>query len=358
MRAWMGGAVAAWSAMACTGARAQVDDVAPNANGVLRENVARLVADLDAADPRTRESASKELAESPELALKDLEHALHGESGAALSAEQRHRLLTAAFRRFMSPGEPRAAMGVQFDDSVRESGVRLQGTVEGFNAHEALRTGDRVEFISGIKVRDRAHAVAIIVSHDPGDEVELGVVRDGAPARLRVRMGARTALNNAVGLNLESLQDAWAIRSARNGDSAHEAPRVIDCGLPPTAWPAPEEDAPRNGAAVAAGGEARGAPDPAFLARAIDGAPRGARVRRFPQFEEPQQIAQAIQLFRDQAATLLLEIARLEQAARQPGIADARKEQLRRQIEIHREQLRETQQVISEFERQARRMRR
>jgi hypothetical protein len=254
-------------------------------------------------------------------------------------------------------------MGVQFDESVREAGIRLQGTVEGFPSHEALRSGDRIESIAGVKVRDRAHAVAIIVSHDPGDEAEIGLVRDGVPLRVPVRMGARAALNNAVGLTIESLNDAWAIRAARYGESTGEAARVIDCGLPPAAWPAPAEEPPRNGPVVAAGGEARGAPDPVLLARALDTPSRAGRERRFPQirFDGPraaEQIAQAIQVFRDQAGVIEGVIDRNEQLLREPGLSAPRRAQVQQEVEMLRMQLRDLREAIMDLQRQAQRTRR
>ena len=365
MRAWIGAAAAAIAAFAGAPSPGQLDEsvARPSINGEpANAAVSRLVRDLDSQDPKVREEASRELTTSTELSLKDLERSLHGERGSTLSPEQRYRLFAAAFRRFRSPGEPRAAMGVQFDESVREAGVRLQGTVDGFHSHEALRSGDRIESIGGVRVRDRAHAVAIIVSHDPGDEAEIGLVRDGVPLRVRIRMGARAALNNAVGLTLDALNDAWSIRAARYGESAGVEPgRIVDCGLPPAAWPEPTEQAPRNGAAAAAGGEARGAPDPVLLARALDGA-RG-RPRRFPalRFEGPQaaeQIGQTIQMLRDQAGVIESVIARNEVLLRDPNLSAPRRVQIQQEVDMLRTQLGDLRRAIDDLQRQATRMRR
>lgn len=355
MRATIGLAAAAMCGAWLVPARGQVDAATTPQPPAAAEDVPRLIAELDSADPLRREHASDELSTGFGLALKDLERALTDHAGAPLSPEQRHRLLSAARLRFRS--EPRAAMGVQFDNTVREAGIRLNATVEGFNAQELLRPGDRIESIAGAKVRDRDHAVAIIVAHDPGDEVEVRLARDGAAMAVRVRLGPRNLLQNAMGLTPESIDDAWAIRSAPYADAVRTPARVIECAVPASGWPGGDETPPPDGAAASAGGEARGAPDPVLLARALDGRvdltrlPRTRREQLLPNIGPPGRMMDEAKVLRDLSATIENAINVNLGLIRDPSVSPERRSRASREVAAMQIQLAEFRNRIEQLER-------
>lgn len=229
-----------------------------------KADLERLVAALDADDPAARENATRALAEDQRVTLRRLEPYL---SDAALSREQRRRLLSSAFDRFAR--EPRAAMGVSFEPLAREAGLRLATVVPNFPCATLLKPGDRVLAFDGVALRDQQHAVATIIAHDPGDEIEVSLQRQGESLTIAVPLGRRDRLDTPVPASGQMLVEAWTIRS-RDFAADVEAP-VIDSGLAPGEWtdfPAPDA---RDGAPVIAGGEPRGGFDPALAGGGRDG---------------------------------------------------------------------------------------
>ncbi len=229
-----------------------------------KADLERLVAALDADDPAARENATRAIAEDQRVTLRRLEPYL---SDAALSREQRRRLLSAAFERFAR--EPRAAMGVSFEPLAREAGLRLATVVPNFPCAALLKAGDRVLAFDGVALRDQQHAVATIISRDPGDEIEVSLQRQGEPLTVAVPLGRRDRLETPVPASGQMLVEAWTIRSRTF--AADVEPSVIDSGLAPGEWadfPAPD---PREGAPVIAGGEPRGGFDPALAGGGRDG---------------------------------------------------------------------------------------
>lgn len=242
----LGAGAAAWAQV---GARAGDD-----AQGV----PAAIIADLGADDPAQRERASIALEADPSgVSLKAIESCLRRDD---LAAEQRRRLLAAAFARFRDPSG-RAGMGVAFDIVARESGLRLGTIVPDFPAASVLRQGDRLLTFDGVPLRDREHAIALIVARDPGDEVSLGIVRGGEPMTVAARMGRRDALDNPTPVEGPILAEAWAIRSAAFTAPERAIP-VIDGGISRSAWELRDTPGETPSLVVTAGGEGRGGVDP------------------------------------------------------------------------------------------------
>jgi hypothetical protein len=204
-----------------------------------------LVEELNSDDVATRLNADAMLmtAMAP---LRELERCLLRDD---LTAEQRMRLTAAAYVAFTT--ESRAAMGVQFSPSPDQHSILLIYTDPKFDVHSKLRVGDRVQAMDGVRLQDIEHAIAIIQSHSPGDEVAVGVERNGQLLDLKVVLGSRDALPSA-----NAVKDrAWIIRSAAYAPRLREE-AVIDSGLAPDAWHGPVE-ARSPAVFVVAGGEAR-----------------------------------------------------------------------------------------------------
>jgi hypothetical protein len=71
-------------------------------------------------------------------------------------------------------------------------GVTLAEVSEGSPAAEAgLRAGDRIVRWDGQKIADIGAWMGLLAQNDPGDEVNVGLVRDGEEVTVRVTLGAR-----------------------------------------------------------------------------------------------------------------------------------------------------------------------
>ncbi|MEQ8845203.1 MAG: PDZ domain-containing protein [Phycisphaerales bacterium] len=129
---------------------------------------------------------------------------------------------------------PRAGLGITYDQSPAEIGVRLGGTVPGFDAHEKLRSGDIVLSLSGIPIEGGTPDLPVaIASHQPGEQAEIELIRDGERTSVMVTLGRREDLNSARRLDEPVLRRAWAMRMDRlRGLSDRqrlntEAPRLV-----------------------------------------------------------------------------------------------------------------------------------
>ncbi|MCC6676763.1 MAG: PDZ domain-containing protein [Phycisphaerales bacterium] len=144
-----------------------------------------------------------------------------------LSEEQRLRLNSAGYRLFT--GSVRGAMGVQFSDSTPQ-GVVIGRTIEGFDSRVTLRPEDVIRTIDGRPALDQDHVRALIISHDPGDEVSVGLLRNGEPLMVTLRMGRFDQLRDRnLGPDEQALQQAWRVRLARLArEAAARLPAPID----------------------------------------------------------------------------------------------------------------------------------
>ncbi|MCC6660189.1 MAG: PDZ domain-containing protein [Phycisphaerales bacterium] len=239
-------------------------------------NLDRLVANLDADDPWSRQEASTTLIAGV-FPLKEIE----GQLGRTdLSAEQRHRLMTVAASLFFM--EPRAAMGISLAGvpgiDQDDPAAYIASTEPGFDSQRVLRPEDRLDFLDGQRVRSKQHAIDIIQSHDPGDTISMEVFRNGQVLPLTVRLGSRNELPGGGGGATPLSGRAWQIRSA----GYTSATRIVDSTAGPEAWLPLPNDPRRFVGPVApgavAGGEARTVPQEPMAVRNPDR--RGPRVVR------------------------------------------------------------------------------
>jgi|GEM_PF-3904760 len=152
------------------------------------------------------------------------------------SPEQRARLLLLgpdAMRR-----APRAAMGVRF--SQEDARAVVQATLDGFDSRRALRAGDTLLSIDGQGVTNQGSARPIIVSHDPGQEVEVQVLRAGKVATVHLTLGDFDSLDRdeprgfGSQLSMTDLERAWELRQAREG--ARQAPAPLTGAVTSEQW--------------------------------------------------------------------------------------------------------------------------
>jgi hypothetical protein len=161
-----------------------------------------VVADLGSNDFKAREAATDELADGKMYSLAQLEGAL---KDPALTAEQKMRIERAGLRTFKDT--PHGALGVEFTGAITIAEI---GSVKkGFPSALTLKPGDIITQIDGEPVTSRvsqdgrASSVRVlVVSHEPGDEVPVVVLRNGAPVKLTVKFGDfRDLKQDPVGLN-------------------------------------------------------------------------------------------------------------------------------------------------------------
>jgi hypothetical protein len=135
-------------------------------------------------------------------------------------------------------------MGVSFAvlDSAGE-GVKVGAAVDGFDSRRVLRPGDVIREMDGVvitggdQMEARNQMIALIVSHDPGDQVTLGLTRAGEPVTVRLTLGNYTALGrNANELDAPRLRAAWELRCRRMGAAPADDSDVVEAGLSPQRW--------------------------------------------------------------------------------------------------------------------------
>lgn len=172
----------------------QLSGATPTQGGA--DLVASAVADLDAPDFTVRENASKRLQEDPEISLDAVAMAL---AKPDLTAEQQQRLMTAIRERFVNT--PRPAIGISFSFNSIEAprGLLISGVFDGFPAvdDKSIQYLDIIESLDGESLQaDPAPAQgrnfnqlssaqqklrAIVMSHDPGEQVPAVVLRLADP---------------------------------------------------------------------------------------------------------------------------------------------------------------------------------
>ncbi len=188
----------------------------------------RLIDNLDDDDFAVRESATRAL-ENLKGSPEDLVRLI--ESPSDLSLEQWRRLDTVLEHRFRRT--PRAGLGVGFDQQHAGPGVALNNVLPNFPAADFLHNRDIILQVDKIDLHARPAASqlpAAILSHDPGETIELVLLRadakhDDQPTELTLRVPLGVYIDLGNGAPGEGLvRQAWPIRRDR-------------IGLP---WPAPE----------------------------------------------------------------------------------------------------------------------
>lgn len=129
-------------------------------------------------------------------------------------AEVLARFELAAMDAFFSA--PRAGLGITYDTTPTTRGVRLGGTVRGFDAYNKLREGDIVLAFSGSPVESGSMDLPVaIASFLPGETSVITLVRSGEEMRVEVELGTREDLRSARPLQDPVLRRAWAMRMDR-----------------------------------------------------------------------------------------------------------------------------------------------
>lgn len=206
------------------------------------------IADLASDELAARERAQIELAAAGGLTLDQIERALTSKQ---LPPEARQRLEAIGLDRFRR--RDRAALGVSWQQqSFRLDGLEIAAPAkakfggEEFDSTKLLLPGDVIVKLDGQPVVVSAdtqdnwdNCRALIMSHDPGDEVELLVLRDEQPMAMKLRMGRLADLDRpSVADPREILPRAWEYRlerRARGGENKAESV-VVSAGLTEMDW--------------------------------------------------------------------------------------------------------------------------
>ncbi len=196
------------------------------------EVLEQAVKDMASDDVVLRMDAQRRVSEGVSFRLRDVETVL--KSG-KLTPEQRLRLEVVAYRRFCN--EPRAALGVQssFQD-LGQRGVLLSMVMPGFPASETLRPGDRILVVDGQAITDISLMRPVVIAHDPGDEVPVVLIRDGANVTLKVKLGkysdlSRDARGGSQAMTPDMLEGAWEFRAMTYQKAGASDAKPIESGI-------------------------------------------------------------------------------------------------------------------------------
>jgi hypothetical protein len=134
-------------------------------------------------------------------------------------AERRARLRNAIYERFINT--PRPAVGITMGNNAI-SGILVTGLQKGFPAAGVLREGDEILVIGGVDLRptsnNQAPLMAAIASFDPGDTIDLMVLRDGREIDLQIELGSFDDLGQQARARPDDvMQRALALRMHRLG---------------------------------------------------------------------------------------------------------------------------------------------
>lgn len=191
------------------------------------------IVNLDSQDLATRQRVTREIAARADLPLDLIEARLIADTG--LSPEQRERLFQVGLSKFIDG--PHGALGVSFSGIDRGAGVEIGGVVRGFDAERVLQPGDTVIEIEGRPVNVQLDLRAVILSHKPGEELAMTLMRRGERVAVAVKLGDYASLDRRAVATPSLMRDAWELRVARGAGRAN-APRgaIIEPGLDAGQW--------------------------------------------------------------------------------------------------------------------------
>jgi hypothetical protein len=187
---------------------------------------------LDSDDLAVRDRASTDLRTDPRLSLDQLQARIADHSR-PLTPEQQLRMNQIAVALFRET--PRAALGVSFARIV-PGGVELGLVIAQFDARRVLRAGDIVAEMDGVPIVSPDDARAVIISHDPGDEMRVTFTRGGEAQTATVKLGSYRELQNGSSLNDSILREAWLLRCERVQGQGQPQAAPIDAGLTQPQW--------------------------------------------------------------------------------------------------------------------------
>lgn len=275
--AFAGAALATFLVLAAPAPAEAQNESAP----ALDEETARLILeDLGSEDFNDRESASESLATLP-LSPEEIVAAMPQDLD--LSPEQWERLDAALSKRFRE--SPRAGLGVSM--AAGGEGIRLNTVMDQFPASDVLEPNDLVVAVDGRSVIGSGTLVfqSTILSHDPGETMQMTIIRGAEEMTLRVPLGSFSQLNQARAQSPSStvLDEAWRIRRGRLGLTPPE-PETIKVEAASDVWPADQwRDRQLTGPMVLAGGQAFSSPQNFWgnvrVAALLKDAPKQIRAR-------------------------------------------------------------------------------
>ncbi|TVQ33575.1 MAG: PDZ domain-containing protein [Phycisphaeraceae bacterium] len=218
-------AITTLAILALTGAGAVPALAEEKATQELDTTILSLITDLDDEDLFIREAAMEELYSMSIPPEELLRHAAPIED---LSFEQWSRLDEILRELFIST--PRAGLGAGLVRLDNPPGVRLNPIIRNFPIAETLQNDDIVTSVNGVDLRgdpiDDLTIRATILSHDPGDTLDLRIIRDGRTMNTTVKLGRYDDLMNAQPLNEQFINAAWALRRTRLGFHPPGKPQI------------------------------------------------------------------------------------------------------------------------------------
>jgi len=153
-----------------------------------------------------------------------------------LTPEQTARLETIVHTRFSNA--PRAALGVGFarelqpNNQPRPIAVTLESVKQDFPCAATLKPGDIIRVVDGFELPPTGgddHVRTAILSHLPGEELELVIERDNRRSFVRIPLGDFARLNAPMP-SATILKRAWELRRARLGLTMHDdAISAVQC---------------------------------------------------------------------------------------------------------------------------------
>tara|TARA_R110002096_G_scaffold173781_2_gene348138 strand:- start:333793 stop:334875 length:1083 start_codon:yes stop_codon:yes gene_type:complete len=141
-----------------------------------------------------------------------------------LSPETRGRLWSAA--RSLFEQSPKAGLGVGFG-AVRDGGIEIRSVVEdvdSFPAAAMLMPGDLIVGAEGLGLTSSEDLRAVILSHEPGELLNLLVERGGQVLDLDLPLGSFGSLRGAAPMSPMIADRAIQLRWSRRGITIPEPP--------------------------------------------------------------------------------------------------------------------------------------
>lgn len=194
------------------------------------ENIEAWLQKLDSPTLAEREAAELELFGRQAVTIEQIEALARRDD---LSPEQEFRLRKAARGRFIR--KPLAGMGVAFSAGSSE-GVPIGETIPGFHAQEVLKPLDIITVCDGRRMRVQEDLQASILSANPGDVLELEVLRDGERLTLEVRLGSFDDLRNAQRPSAAVLARAFDLHWEQTVENLSRATTPIGAGISVEEW--------------------------------------------------------------------------------------------------------------------------
>lgn len=198
-----------------------------------------LITNLSSPEFAVRQRATEQLLSDERLTLPMLEKAL---ARPETTIEARQRLMQVGRQIFLRT--PRAAMGVSFD-RMFSNRVVVTATYDKFASKRLLEEGDLIVEARGTRLIGPGAQMllqAIIISHDPGEEIPIVVRRGEQKLALSIPLGRFADLQDVQNNNVpvaaylpeDRLARGWRIRAGRMAPTPQA--QVIRLSVPAAVW--------------------------------------------------------------------------------------------------------------------------